>query len=143
MIEDAVYTLLSTNNAILNTVGERIRPLSANQLDLRPFIVFNVNAGGDIVGDSAGPSLAGTNTYQRTTVEVVAYADSYADCIDLQKSIKTACKVVGINDTAANIRIASMVYSEETDIEQSVIPGTDETVYVRATTFRVLFRDLV
>jgi hypothetical protein len=134
MIEKGIRELLTGDATVGGMVGTRVRPLIGAQLDVRPFVVFNVTAG-ESTATHSGPS-----DYQRASVELGFYADSYLQCVGLSDAAKALLD--GKAMTLTTVRIAPAMLEDETDIEATNEPGKDRPVYVRTQTYRVLYRNL-
>ncbi|MCP5018063.1 MAG: DUF3168 domain-containing protein [Ketobacter sp.] len=89
MIDTAIYTLLSNASAITALVSTRIYPLPSLQADQNityPCVTYNVSE------DGAESSFDGQGTFERVSIEIDAWGDTYQSMGDIADAIKTAVK---------------------------------------------------
>jgi len=136
-LETAVVEWAKSDVAGVNAlIGGRIYPLAAYTLGgPRPILTYEIKSG-ESLGTHNGPSA-----YQKNQVEFAIAADSYADCAGLSNALRKLMdgqKFIGI---ASGWRIVPAMLDDETDIEEQHEEGTNQIVYVRTMTFRMLHRD--
>lgn len=132
MIEQGIRDALAADSTVAGMVSARIRPLIGSQDDVQPRIAYQVT-GDENIGTYAGPGSHGT-----ATVEIDCIGDTFKQSLTLSDAVKSVFDHQAI--TTATIRISFGKLTDETDVEQALIEGTEQPVYLRTLTFEFLYR---
>src|SRR4051812_11104997 len=131
MLEQGIREALAGDSTISNLTGNRIRPLIGAQDDIQPRIAFKIS------NDDPIQTFGGASRFSTATVEIDSIADTYKACAQLSAEVKRI-----FNGTAvmtSTVRITPSTMTDESDIEQAVIEGTEQPVYLRTQTFEMLY----
>jgi Protein of unknown function (DUF3168) len=132
IIEQGINEALSGASAVIALAADRIGPLIGTQAATQPRIAYQVTKDQGI-GTYTGPS-----GYSEATVEIDSIGDTYKQCSQLSEAIKAIFDQKAL--TAGPARISFGKLTDETDVEQGLIEGTEIPVYIRTQTFELLYR---
>lgn len=132
-VEQAIYSILSTDAAVIALVATRIHPGQLCQADTMPAIAYTQTAGPrDQVMD--GPTGLVDSTF-----EIDCFAATYSDSRDLADAVRVALD--GYADTAAGTEIQASMMINELD-QPAIKAGTDVlTRYVKKLIFNIWFKE--
>ncbi len=132
MIEPAIVAYLGADPTVAGIVGTRIRPVTEGLRESRPFLTY------EVTGDEPIMSHSGPSNFSTANVEIGIVADTYGAAANLADNIKRLLS--GTQWTAANVNIIPSIMEEESDIAQGLEPGTNQNVYVKTQSYRMLYR---
>ncbi|MDB5297299.1 MAG: hypothetical protein JWO31_3282 [Phycisphaerales bacterium] len=130
-VEQAIREILVAS-AVNGMVAGKIRPLNAAQDEARPYVLFAMSAVEPI------DTFDGPCEWEKTSVEVTSYADTYKAVLSLCQACRAALHHYA--GTAGGLDIAPCLMTEETSVETVSEPGMESPVYVRTQTYRLLNR---
>ena len=102
------------------------------QDDIQPRIAYQVT------GDESIDTYSGPSGYSTATVEVDCIADTAKGCATLSANVKRVLD--GYSGSIGGVYIVPSVLKDGSDIEQALIEGTEQVVYLRTLSFEMLYR---
>jgi len=132
MIEPCIVAYLGADATIAGLVGNRIRPVEGGLRETRPFITY------EVAGDEPIMSHSGPSNFATATVEIGMVADTYAAAAQIADNVKRLCN--GVQFSAASVDVIPSILDDESDIAEALEPGTNQMVFAKTMTFRMLYR---
>jgi hypothetical protein len=103
VIEQGIFSLLSTDSGVSSLAGTRIYPIELPEGATLPALVYKD------VGGSSSPTLS-TSGAQRLRLELDAYGNSFADAANLRKAVITALNgFQGVLSDGTNLLTADLI----------------------------------
>jgi hypothetical protein len=135
-LESALVARLTADGGVSAIVGARVQPLEEGLRATRPFLSYQVTANEPLM------SYSGPTSFSEAQAEIGIVADSFADCVALANAVKT-CLIgswIAPPAPAAGMQAVPCELEEESDIGQTLEPGTNQKVFVRTQSYRILAR---
>lgn len=137
-LETAIRTILLDDPDVADIVGSNVRPMNLAEYDPEdeathpPHVLYTLSKDGTFDSLDVGPM-----DYRPGELTVESVAVTYGDCADLSDAVQTL--LAGYGGTVEGVEI-DFDFRTESDIEEATIDGTDETVWVRSSTYGILYR---
>lgn len=131
-IETAVKDCLLDDATTAALVDTRVRPFYADQLDVRPFITYQITE------EMYTPTYKGRSTNTKVSIQFGLFGDRYSQAIDLSAAVKGVFAAKSVLKDSVKILVSNL--TEETDIEEVPQPGTSKPVFIRVQTYTMVYK---
>jgi len=121
----AIYNILANDSDVTDITSTRIYPNVAKQSTTFPFLVYQTT------GVNPNDTKDGVSTVDGNSFEVLCFADSYTDSVDLSTKVRVALDRK--SGTYNTIEVQSIQY--EGSSEHFDIQGDNRGIYVQSLSF--------
>lgn len=132
-LETGIKDALLGDATITGIVGTRVRPLGVSPDDVRPYLTYQVTGGDGNLSIDGAPA-----DYLNAEFEIGVYSPTYTGAMDLSKAVRN--RLDGFGETVSDVEFAPSMFDGQTDVEESGDDGTEDLIYVRVITFKVLYK---
>lgn len=136
-IEEAVNSLLRESDDLTEIVKTRIRPFALTQTDKRPCVAYQVT------NREYFDHMTGSNEWQRVTIQVDCWADTYREAATTSALIRSALQNYEgdvTNDDNEGIEVGFLKHRDESDLSELPEVGQSKPTYRLSNQFLILYR---
>lgn len=134
LIEEAVFTKLTTTAAVSALIGTRMRPQLAAEADQYPMLVY------DKESDGALGHMSGTTHLSHCTISLDAWATTYAAAKAIRDAVRTALK--GYSGTSSSVQIRRAMLIENRDRLESAVGMEQRRMYAAGLNIDIWYAEL-
>ena len=136
-LETAIRNALAADAGIVGIItgptGLRLRPLSLDAREPRPYVTYKVTS------DKSDVGLDGSiGDYSNAEFVLGIFSDDYEVAMDLSDRVRR--RLDGFGQTVSGVEFAPCEFDDQTDIEEATPEGQEIPIYLRLQTYRALYR---